>query len=71
MRPRQCGSRQVRCCLRNLISFEVLVIPVRAEGKAMDGVSLELSQVFDSVSHSTVLAKPTVLGLARVFFCWD
>lgn len=65
IRPSQRGFRKGRSCLSNLMSFEKRVTLLRAEGKAVDGVSLDLSVAFESVSHSAVLEKPSAQGLGR------
>lgn len=53
IRPSQRGFRKGRSCLSNVLFFEKCVTRLKAEGKVVDGVSLDLSKAFDSVSHST------------------
>ncbi|KAJ7420827.1 RNA-directed DNA polymerase from mobile element jockey-like protein [Willisornis vidua] len=70
LRPSQHGFRKGRSCLTNLISFYDQVTHLVDEGKALDVVYLELSKVFDTVSHSILLEKLAAHSLHRSTLCW-
>lgn len=57
IRPSQHGFMKGRLCLTNLISFYDWVTRLVDEGKAVDVVYLDFSNVSDTVSHSILLGK--------------
>ena len=40
------------------------------EGKAVDVVFLDFSTAFDTISHSTLLAKLSSCGMSGFMVCW-
>ncbi|KAF4804796.1 RNA-directed DNA polymerase from mobile element jockey-like protein [Turdus rufiventris] len=70
IRPSQHGFRRVWSCLTHLISFYDQVTHLVNAGKAVDVVYLDFSEVFDTVSHSTLLEKLAARGLDRSTLCW-
>jgi len=59
-----------RSCLTNLISFYEQVACLMDERKAVDGLCLDFSKAFDTVSHSIVPEKLAVHGLDGYTLCW-
>ncbi|KAJ7418537.1 RNA-directed DNA polymerase from mobile element jockey-like protein [Willisornis vidua] len=70
LRPSQHGFSKDKSCLTNLISFYDQLTRVVDEGKAVDVVHLHLRKVFDTVSHSIQLEKPSGYGLDRNTLSW-
>ncbi|PKU43820.1 rna-directed dna polymerase from mobile element jockey-like [Limosa lapponica baueri] len=70
IRPSQHGFMRDRSCLTNLISFCDKVPCLVDEGKAVDVVYLDFSEVFDTVPHSILLEKMTTHGLDGSTLHW-
>ena len=70
IKPSQHGFRKGRSCLTNPTSFYDKVTRLVDEGKAVDGVSLDFSKAFDSVSHGILLEKRAAHGLDGCPLCW-
>jgi len=66
----QCGFRQGKSCLTNLISFYNKVTCLVDEGKAGDVVLLDFSKALDTVPHSTLLDKLSSSGMSRFMARW-
>ncbi|KAK4827435.1 LOW QUALITY PROTEIN: hypothetical protein QYF61_017992 [Mycteria americana] len=70
IKPSQHGFRKGRSCLTNLISFYDKVTCLVDEGKAVDGINLDFSKAFDTVSHSILLEKLAAHGLDGCTLRW-
>ncbi|KAK4825920.1 hypothetical protein QYF61_003415 [Mycteria americana] len=70
IRPSQHGFMKGRSSLTNLISFYDKVTHLVDEGEAVDGVYLDFSKAFDTVTHSVLLEKLAAHGLDRRTLHW-
>ena len=70
IRPNQHVFKKGRSCLTNLISFYDKVTRLVDEGKAVDVVCLDLSKVFDTISHNVFLEKVAAHGLDSCTLHW-
>jgi len=70
VRPSLYAFMKGRSCLANLISFYDQVTRLVDEEKDVDVISLDFSNVVDTVSHSIVLQKLAAHGLDKCTLCW-
>uniref|UniRef100_A0A493TU35 Reverse transcriptase domain-containing protein n=1 Tax=Anas platyrhynchos platyrhynchos TaxID=8840 RepID=A0A493TU35_ANAPP len=70
IRPSQHGFMKGRSCLTNLISFYDKVTRLVDVRKAVDVVYLDFSKAIDTISHSILLKKLSVLALDWCTFHW-
>ena len=70
IRPSQHGFMKGRSCFTNLISSYDQVTRLVDEEKDVDVISLDFSNVVDTVSHSIVLQKLAAHGLDKCTLCW-
>ncbi|KAK4827288.1 hypothetical protein QYF61_016434 [Mycteria americana] len=70
IRPSQHGFMKGRSCLTDLISFYDKVTCLLDEGKTVDGVYLDFSKAFATVSHRILLEKLAAHGLDGCILRW-